>query len=75
MLTRGGVRVDPPLRKEFVAIFSPEFRTAVDGVGANKNPGTLGDMGICYNGVTDGLPECGGYSREETKNLLADTVE
>lgn len=75
LLLRDWIRVNPPLRKEFVAIFTPEFGAAVYGVGAYENARVSGDMGACYNGVTDGLAECGRYGREETEDFLADAVK
>lgn len=69
------VRVDPALGEEFVAIRAPEFRAPVDCVGAQDDPGALGNVFSCHDGVTDGFTDCGGDRGEEAEHFLTDTVE
>lgn len=69
------VRVDPALGHVLVAGLAPEFRTAVDSVGAENDPRACGDALPGHSGITDGLANGGRHRGVEPKDLLADAVE
>lgn len=67
--------VDPPLWDEVIAAGTPEFRAAVDGIWAEDDAGSFGDVFAGHYGIVDGFTDGGGYCGIETEDLLANTVE
>lgn len=69
------VGVDPPFRKKVVCSLTPEFRTPVDGLRAQRDCCSPGDSLPRDGGFADGFAarhrDCG----VQTQDFLADTVE
>lgn len=69
------IHVNPPLWDEVITAGTPEFWATVDGIWAEDDAGSFGDMFAGHYGVIDGFTDGGGYCRIQAKHLLADTIE